>query len=754
MKMRLFVGLLVAVACAALGCVPEEVVWLLDSTGFVYTTGEDVSSIHLYKLETRSWQTIVVDSKALSGTPAVSPDGTRVAVVRALNGAKEQVCQVLVYDLAGRQMHESKRIGFPAQSALPSADLVMTASYWSPDEEHILFSTGSVVGSYNLATSEASVYENCSLPPLKISLIRPDGKGFVAFQKTGHNKETMGFMTWDWKWKAFESPEAVKQQVGDSGTPVEHYWRGQELILVSTGGQANCDTSTGKWSREGNTTYQRLEDLFKSVVTGAVAISDGKTQAYVLSRELPTETEGKKRASLVTWADRDGGGPFEVAELTAGGEVSFSPSPDRKHLVVTAVDRKGDARLFVFDSSARLLTSNVRNKSFPASIPTKRNGTTLPPEYPRVARHLCDSASFDASRAPQSNFTESLAEAQSALLDLQQADPTDRDLTYVVSEGTIAVEEIVASLKRTASLPRPPGFGEQFVGGFVLGLAGQFDEATRLDQKWRREQEGLLAEAHKFSGAFRKIDAAKRLLPRVASRYSGPNVESGQAIDVAFVNRWGPRQESDILIMGLNLEKALVLHNCTIKASLFNDANEVAHNIHFVKEWNTRDYLIARYGAGVKFDSGETIAVQTVADVNRIEISLWCDELSQEKINYLHTISQKDEAASGACANVKLPIEYVPYREGLLGSNRGVRVTMNGVTRLPACTVRITFHRGDGEERRFESESLWWTLPEWKGGVKKTFLSPKFTWNPETIDVTISFADTRHTISETLNVAR
>jgi len=43
---------LLVVSLALVGCIPDAIVWLPDSSGFIYTTGDDVSAIRHYGLGT------------------------------------------------------------------------------------------------------------------------------------------------------------------------------------------------------------------------------------------------------------------------------------------------------------------------------------------------------------------------------------------------------------------------------------------------------------------------------------------------------------------------------------------------------------------------------------------------------------------------------------------------------------------------------------------------------------------------------
>src|SRR5438309_7983124 len=101
----------VAVATVGLsGCVPT--VWLPDSSGFVYVKpakqfDETAQLVH-YDLKTKTSRVIAEGVSATTHWPAVSPDGKRVAVARLDRKNNPNTIQLTVYDMAGKQVRQSK----------------------------------------------------------------------------------------------------------------------------------------------------------------------------------------------------------------------------------------------------------------------------------------------------------------------------------------------------------------------------------------------------------------------------------------------------------------------------------------------------------------------------------------------------------------------------------------------------------------------------------------------------------------------
>jgi Tol biopolymer transport system component len=100
---------LVATLLIVPGCV-NGVSWLPDSSDFVFTT--DRGRLVLYDVKTKAVRVLVEDTKSSTYWPAVSPDGARIAVARLRFDELKSHLQVVVYDLKGKVVHESKSIAW------------------------------------------------------------------------------------------------------------------------------------------------------------------------------------------------------------------------------------------------------------------------------------------------------------------------------------------------------------------------------------------------------------------------------------------------------------------------------------------------------------------------------------------------------------------------------------------------------------------------------------------------------------------
>jgi len=81
---------------------------------------------------------------------------------------------------------------------------------------------------------------------------------------------------------------------------------------------------------------------------------------------------------------------------------------------------------------------------------------------------------------------------------------------------------------------------------------------------------------------------------------------------------------------------------------------------------------------------------------------------------------------------------------------RTTKFTLEGLSFIPKCGVNLTFRKG------FVSKGWYWEFDYWKQGEEKTFSTPagQLTFDPDYIDMSISFPGTSYKHNVTLNIKR
>ncbi len=225
---------LAMIACA--GCLPT-VSWLPDSGGIIYTTtdwpGLDNDSaiiarrggrwmpkelqgrlIH-YDLKTKSTR-IIAKAETSTIQPALSPNGRQIAVARLkLEKGNQTTLQVVVYDLAGKEIQRSKLFewgGVPKYDTEVGGIQKYSQLFWAPRENKVLLCANNRSGIYDLGKHELVMLGHARPSIFGTTPVRPDGKGFLlvkgdpGFLEPGVRSEALAFVDWEGKESGIAMP--------------------------------------------------------------------------------------------------------------------------------------------------------------------------------------------------------------------------------------------------------------------------------------------------------------------------------------------------------------------------------------------------------------------------------------------------------------------------------------------------------------------------------------------------------------------
>jgi hypothetical protein len=329
-------GLLAGVVLLGLcGCdPPPEVVWLPDSSGFVYTDKGGTRLVQ-YDLAKRARRVVAEDRKTVCPRPAVSPDGKHFAVARLVRvsvaGSRDAALtvEVAIYDRDGREVRRSGAYEFTERRETPAAESATRAEpagvVWAGHPDRLL--------------TPWAMYDRLAdrwvkLPGMpavfEVRGCAPTEKGFLVASECKAEKDAVvvSFVDWDGWASEFKEPFKLKDLPG-RGRAVKGEWDGRVWRYTLAAGGYQFDTRSLKhgstpgvdktWDALGGPAYFHQfagSDLHLCAFSRTAAPDDGRV---ICSLELRTPT--KQRRKVV----------YEEGEYTS---IRPFPSPDGKRVAV------------------------------------------------------------------------------------------------------------------------------------------------------------------------------------------------------------------------------------------------------------------------------------------------------------------------------------------------------------------------------------------------------------------------------------
>lgn len=376
---------------------------------------------------------------------------------------------------------------------------------------------------------------------------------------------------------------------------------------------------------------------------------------------------------------------------------------------------------------------------------SSNGGSTAPKALPPEYRTLAENLSLDIHSDPKQyrdnkGLTEIIPEGHTAVMALRGINSSDSDITYIAGQGQAACSDATSRLEKINSLPKPPGEGELFVGSFIDGFFFNFGGAYERGRDAEDKQKAIINELQGLIGATDKLDAAQVLLPKVAERYAAP-ISSVGRVRVDFDESWGAFGPHDWLSL---YNTGPDLDDCTILVELKGAKGDVRKNVHFLRKWSGNSWQYARYAPGYDL-LGRKVGRMTVYNVDTVDVTIFSPKYST-KIHYVYTGAEKDKKVAERCKDATLKWRYQPFESGIVwNTDRGVVLTLDKIAIVPKCRVDVTFKSG------WQSKGWNWEFDYWKQGDTKTFSHKDLNFDPDTIEVVMTFPGTNHRPSWTLN---
>jgi hypothetical protein len=190
---RFLTGLALAAGLGSSGCVPG-VGWLPDSSGIIYTGGKKYDRLIHYDLAGGKEKVLVADTGAPTMWPAVSPDGTKVAVAKvSLEGKNRATVQVVLYDRNGKELKRSKVFPWvetpkgPGELAPGKEDKPLAPQlFWAPRGERVVVHLTGYSGIYDVKDDRFINLKDGLVLTFGGTPFRPDGTGFLVMRNVNN----------------------------------------------------------------------------------------------------------------------------------------------------------------------------------------------------------------------------------------------------------------------------------------------------------------------------------------------------------------------------------------------------------------------------------------------------------------------------------------------------------------------------------------------------------------------------------------
>ncbi|MHB1033322.1 MAG: TolB family protein [Pirellulales bacterium] len=360
------------------GCVPEDLVWFPDSSGFVYSQSD--SAVVRFDLASRTRRVVVAEDwlrNAGQGRPAISPDGKQMALVRSTTSRDVQLVEILTYDLAGKPAGPPRRFTWPGD-ALSHVESKTTLgwAFWSPDGQRLLVyvesppadkaaTAVSALGLLDLATGVMARYGDLELPWECVlfgpSLFTPDGQGFLAARAKPNRDflESLVVVAWNGSVQDLKSTPEVLEARDRIRDPLRVWpwaeWEQGVAFANLHQGRAVLDPIHRMVTLDPDGAARRLWDYAaaEKVQVGAV-LAGG---LMVQTRSLKDAGRNVARIELAGLATQ----PKPLVEMADAYDALFSVSPDRHCAVVCYHDvRDRKEHLLIVDFHGDVLADFPR----------------------------------------------------------------------------------------------------------------------------------------------------------------------------------------------------------------------------------------------------------------------------------------------------------------------------------------------------------------------------------------------------------
>lgn len=329
-------------------------------------------------------------------------------------------------------------------------------------------------------------------------------------------------------------------------------------------------------------------------------------------------------------------------------------------------------------------------------------------EYRTVAKHIA-AGLHESLKAAQLHYkrptNDYAKEMDRLILDMEKIETDDPDIKKLVSLALPAAETIIEGLHNIRSIPGMSD--DEFVEHMAMMFITAGEDNTGYKKSASR-RDAIKAEEQKMNRAALELHRARDLLPLVAKKYApGPTKSSSIQVGFHQTDKFNDFPNKFFITNhGDDLKDCIIV----TKASGKNDATVT--DIYFVEQWPKNTTLWSLHTT-ITHVPESLIDVVTTIDVDILSPDL------NTTVNYSYDRAEWKKTYAWVFKNVKLTAKYSEASEGIFDNwARSATIYMEGFSRLPPCTLSVTF---DGEGKTYSaSDSGWtegngWTI---KGGNK------------------------------------
>lgn len=329
---------LILVACFApliSGCLDfsgilETVVWLPDSSGFIWTEKNNTRLV-LYSLKEKTGRVLIENSGTQTLHPAVSPDGKTILLATKLAGREKSTLRIDFYDLTGervRQTREFELAGVPKNHGVRGIRLL-----WGRGTNSVLFADADYAGICNLDKDTCIELKDVHPAFTGIDPCHPDGSGFIAVRLPEKDKKVKGEIVFcDWNGQVrqkIDLPDGLAD-MKSGGAFCGASWTADGFVVQQLSARMRFDFVKGTVNRT-NESVRLISE--KGELDGAFPFPDGKTWLCFIKHIEGTGKNRRTRTSLEVQRPNDAFRRQVIAD-SYGSILNCAASPDGTAIAV------------------------------------------------------------------------------------------------------------------------------------------------------------------------------------------------------------------------------------------------------------------------------------------------------------------------------------------------------------------------------------------------------------------------------------